>query len=1027
MTATVIIYRIDTTYTGSWGGTTYQAGYYIHVQFDTVTKELSVKIKGSADPSSSDIYSPTTGPNLFYGYDGAVTRVYPGNIADLYAACDGTTLDSIGTNSNFPYGTHSSSSDHPLCYIAPTCDLEISSEYTVTPASGPEDSDGGFQASATSSNGTPKFGLTEDFDYNASTNTSGSFTGYPAGTYTVYAKDSLGCLDSITITVPVTIDYGVRWRLDYVDDVNKIPSRIDILERSYDGDVEEITCGEFPITIEYKGEGNDQYKSIIPSEAIIRLKTQVSEQFADIFNGDDRKYLVKFYKGVSLEMKWTGFPIPELYEEPYYFEPFDTEVTATDGLAELSKLDFLDSNGNNYRGDLSVIKIISEILKTTGLLLNIRSCVNIFEDAMDDGVGDDPLAQAFVDTRIFYTDKNEPSDLETVLKAVLEPFGARVFQSRGYWWIQRIEYAVSTNVIYREFTPDGVYSSNGSLNPLYKLTFPKADEIDKTVFRDKSQRRGFNSNYGQFNIVHNLSRDENLIDEGRFEEQDYIDVNADGDTFFKNWRFLIGQTSETFGFEKLEDGTGAFFAKFSQFTSVQNDSQLYTVDIPIKVLGAVFGVGDFFKVKFDVKIIPFNLVPWVRIAWQLRITNNNTGDYYEMYPAFGDRQDYEINEEVVNTIYIEDFGQFKTFDLGFFSSPVDSGNASVKLTLRFHNHYGKDFNYLGRDRNGGFSYDASTGLFPTSGIFHTVPDSPAAILTGDTVRISPGGTIQGVPVAVGQDLMALVDNPTQSWLDWRLGNEMSLLTKQTADLDLDYRVYYGDLNQISTVYYKLEKNTEAESRPGRVRPLDYDVSTNPRQWILKEDLFLGRNASLIQKILFDNVQIAFFPFISDINGSGNIEPPENSIYSQSVNTNVKLTLTKPVLLGDAPDFNNANLVYKGFFKLSDGTPTMNWHRQGVTESLPLLQLLLNNMVTQMAEPVRKLMGDTVSNGFIDYINFYEDYLDSRRYINTHFIIEDKKATYSLTVVNLLVGPAGEPPVDGGAYDPDSYDNTAYDI
>jgi hypothetical protein len=959
MTATVIIYRIDTTYTGSWGGTTYQAGYYIHVQFDTFTKELSVKIKGSSDPSSSDIYSPTTGPNLFYGYDGSVTRVYPGNIADLYSACDGTTLDSIGTNSNFPYGTHSSSSNHPLCYVAPTCDLEISSEYTVTPASGPEDSDGEFQVSATSSNGAPKFGLTEDFDYNASTNTSGSFTGYPAGTYTVYAKDALGCLDSITITVPVTIDYGVRWRLDYVDDVNKIPGRIDILERSYDGDVEEITCGEFPITIEYKGEGNDQYKSIIPSEAIIRLKTQISEQFADIFNGDDRKYLVKFYKGVILEIKWTGFPIPELYEEPYYFEPFDTEVTATDGLAELSKLDFLDSNGNNYRGDLSVIKIVSEILKTTGLLLNIRSCVNIFEDAMDDVVGDDPLAQAFVDTRIFYTDKNEPSDLEIVLKAVLEPFGARVFQSRGYWWIQRIEYAVSTNVIYREFTPEGVYSSNGSLNPLYKLTFPKADEIDKTVFRDKSQRRGFNSNYGQFNIIHNLSRDENLIDEGRFEEQDYIDVNADGDTFFKNWRFLIGQTSETFGFEKLEDGTGAFFAKFSEFTSTQNDSQLYTVDIPIKVLGAVFGVGDFFKVKFDVKIIPFNLVPWVRIAWQLRITNNSTGDFYEMYPAFGDRQDYEINEDVVNTIYIEDFNQFKTLDLGFFSSPVDSDNASVKLTLRFHNHYGKDFN------------------------------------TVAALRAHP-----------------------------------------TLNLVTDSRVYYSEVAVSSTKDYRLEYDInedygsghdQDEDVPRVIKPTDYDAFTNPRKWKLKEDIFLGGFSSLIQKILFDNVQIAFFPFISDVNGSGNIEPPENNVYSQSVNTNVKLTLTKPVLLGDAPDFNNANLVYKGFFKLSDGTPTMNWRRQGVTESLPLLQLLLNNLVTQMAEPVRKLMGDTVSNGFIDYINFFEDYLDNRRYINTHFIIEDKKATYSLTVVNLLVGPAGEPPVDGGAYDPDSYDNTAYDI
>lgn len=957
MTATVIIYRIDTTYTGSWGGTNYQAGYFIHVQFDTVTKALAVKVKTSSDPTASDLYSPTTGPNLFFGYDGAVTRIYPGNISDLYKACDGTALDSIGTTSTFPYGTYSVSSNHPSCYVAPVCDLEISSTYSVTKASGPSTADGSFTVSATSSNGTPKFSLNSSFDYTTDgTASPATFSSRFAGTYTVYCKDSLGCLDTIIIEIGVSTTYGVRWRLEYDDDLNANTSRIDILERDYSGSVTEIKGAGNPFELEYKGDINNPYKAIVPSVATIGLMCTSSGQFEDIFTSDDRKYLVKFYKntGSGLTLKWTGYCIPELYEEPYLFEPFPLTINATDGLAELSSQDFLDENENRYKGNLSSLSIIASALKTTGLEINIRSAVNIFDASMNTTVDDDPLDQAYVDTRIFYNDQKEPLDLNFVVTAVLEPFGARLFQSQGVWWIQRIEYSVTTNVIYREYDFEGTYITNDTLNPI--LYLKASDQTNRVCWRDSSQRRGFNPQYGTFVITHNLAFDGNIIDEGGFEEED-LETDSDGNQFFKNWRFLIGQTSETFGFEALPDGTGCFFTKFSEFTNTQNDSKLYTIDIPISVLGGTFGVGDYFKIQFDVNVIPYNNVPWIRMAWQLRFTNNTTGDYYEMRPAFGDRQDYEINEEVINEIYIEEYNTFKTKDLGFFVPPVTADDATIRFTLRFHNHYGRDY-------SGDRTVDADYN---------------------------------------GMRALATVDLPT------------------------DYRLYFGDTAVVSTSYYKLVGTSDAESRPEVIEQDDYNSMTNPRKWVLQEDIFIGYGTSLVQKIQFDNVQIAFFPFISDVNGSGNIKPPEKVTHEREVNSLVKPKFEKPIYLGDVPVFNNAHLVYKGFFKLSDDSPTTLWTRQGVTESRELLEILLGDYSAQMSLPVRKLTGAMLTDTFIDYINFVSDVRDDNRYINTYFFMSDFACSYNMNLINVVAGEGDqEPPAEAGEFSANEF-NSEYNI
>jgi hypothetical protein len=949
MTVTVIIYEITDTYDdGGWGGTTYQDDYFIHVLFDTVTKAISVQIRtSSVAEGGSLIASPATGPNLFFGHNGAATRVYPDNLSDLYAACDGTTLDYINVLANYPYGGYANIPDSPSCYIAPTCDLELSSLYTTSAASGPSTADGSFTVSATSSNGTIKYSLTPNFDYTSATNTTGVFTGLYPGDYTVYAKDPLGCQDSLIIRVNITTTYGVRWRLDYVDNVNKLPARLDIEERAYAGAVNEVCGGESPISIEYKADPNDPTISIVSASAIIQLLSETAGQFQDIFLGDDRQFRAKFYVGTGLPLYFMGFCVPEFYTEPYTALPFPIEITAVDGLGELSSTPFLDDNDNNYRGDLKCIQIIAEILKKAPLGLPIRSCFDIFETTMTTAASDDPLDQAYVDTRLFFNAKDGAQKCDAVLNKILRP-GTRIFQSQGYWYILRNEKAVASSIPYRQFDEDGVYVSNGTISPEVDLEKPTAS--NRFAWRDKSQVLSFGRNYGYFEITHDLGRDQNLIDEGTFELTDLVE-DGNGDLFFKNWNFLIGQTGITYGHEQVIGGTGAFFAKYASVTSNQNDSVLYTKAIPVKFNAGGMVAGDAFKLSFKAQAQVNNVFPWVRVGWQLKLTDLDTGDYFSFYPPAGERSDWEMNEDVINDLYLEKFNEFTSFETGLFRTPTSIANGELQLFIYFHNHYGRDF------------------------------DDFNDLRAVDTVDF------------IGRDKRFYVDDPGEA---------------------------------ISTKYYKLEKNSEAESEPDIIRPDDYNVLTNPNQWILKEDFYLGGATSIVSKFLFDDVKISFYPYMMVDGNMALVDPPENSIYSEEVSRFVKSDFEKTVYLGDAPEFNNAANIYKGYYKLSDGTPTNMWARAGVTEEKYINQILLEDLKAQMSSPPRRLAGSGISDIPVHYINYFKDYLDDRKYIYTNFTFDHKNFTYTVDLVEVLTGADGEPPPVGGQFNNQQF-SSAFNI
>jgi len=243
----------------------------------------------------------------------------------------------------------------------------------------------------------------------------------------------------------------------------------------------------------------------------------------------------------------------------------------------------------------------------------------------------------------------------------------------------------------------------------------------------------------------------------------------------------------------------------------------------------------------------------------------------------------------------------------------------------------------------------------------------------------------------------------------------------TADIVDGKRFLVWDAASDYTLFYELVYSKDAESSPDTIRPDDWDLSTNPKVWLLRGKAYIGQFASLVNKILIDNVQLSYVPF--DPITSLNFTPPEEAEYFEETDQYNKMTLEDTFLLGDLPDIENGKNLYRGYLRLEDGTPTAQWFRSGVTESKKLLSLALSDRVAQLSNPVKKIQSDVLMNS--QYYNFIDclEY-NGERYLNGKFVMSDKDSQIALNLLKMETGPGGEPPVSFGSFS--SAFSSAYD-
>lgn len=854
-----------------------------------------------------------------------------------YRFCDGPNLVWFAPSRTFPYSVKNIDFDNPSCFLTGVvCDTSFTGAPVITRPSTETSSDGEILASATSSNGSVKYSL-EDIPYAEMTNSSGNFTGLLVGTYTVYAKDPYGCLDTLIVILIASIQYGAKIRIEY-DKLNGDVGQVDIEERGYTGDVEEVKGGTNPFVVRLRGENSDLFTSILTTECTIQLISETNFQFLDLFTQDDRKYrVVAKTNGVEY---WRGFINPGLYQEQYYTNTnYYVSAEATDQLVRLRDFDFLDDDGNKIKGVNSLIKIIALILSKTNLNLSIRSCVNIFEIDMDQTDSDDPLEQTHIDTNSFYNKDGKPYALLDVLDSIITSFGARLFQWSGYWYIVPIDFYTET-IEYREFDVNGDYVSNGSFDPVFDIKV--STEINRACWANRTQNLEVRKAFGEYTVVHKLSREDQVIKNGGFDEfKADVTTKFPPSGTFPHWTLVLNGNAADYIFIYSTDDLGN--PKVKPFVYRNNDGYAISVQsdstntekkedayIVSEEADIVFTKSDAVKFNFEFNCSKTNAAFYenplcVKFKWSLKL------DIY----------------------YLQANGTWST----------DADNEWIEVVV-------KEVNF---------------NTWNNIEITALCPDVDGEVDSSYVVKIMHGQTPYG---------------PT-----WYYSSNTELKAAPTVDLPAGYINF---INSSGVRWYQLTSGTKATSGDNILRPDDYATSTNEVYWTLihKNPVLgigtIGRSGDTVDITnlntafvrTFDNVSFELLP-------QGEKSPDEYT-YPSINDENIKDVGTSNVFTGDVPTITNSKNLYINWYRYSDGTPTIQWNREGVSESKPLLQLLADRIIEQHNLPKFKLSGTLKTDTFFGFRNSLYEQSSGKYFVPMSIIINDLRCEYDVELQE--VGP-----------------------
>jgi len=252
--------------------------------------------------------------------------------------------------------------------------------------------------------------------------------------------------------------YQIKYRITSATKAN-VTSILNIYEDGYVGDIIEYPC--VSMQMQYIPRSDDAFEPIYASllNAIIDVTDDVSNM-PDFTTLDDRKYFVRLFSESNLD--WQGWVLSDNVQYLFSTGRKELAFTAIDGLGMLERIPLDLPSDYTLVANNTLIVFISSCLSKLQypLTYNIISGISFYAEGMnnrDDNVAADPLNQTYANYATFVNDNQEPTNCLDVLTQIVKSFGARLFQSRGNFYI----------VPLTQFAQDSYYStvylSNGTV------------------------------------------------------------------------------------------------------------------------------------------------------------------------------------------------------------------------------------------------------------------------------------------------------------------------------------------------------------------------------------------------------------------------------------------------------------------------------------------------------------------------------------------------------------------------------------
>jgi len=202
-----------------------------------------------------------------------------------------------------------------------------------------------------------------------------------------------------------------------------------------------IEGGSNPFTLTYNNNTGEKGGCIRATSADMEFYENMLFNIDDLATSDETEMRCVFYFDNKIE--WIGFVTPDFFNVEITENPL-INLTATDRIGILKDVDYSILSLMSSR--VRILDILTNILKETGLALNINIICGMYSDRFEQYPGDAEFQGYEYNSPFHDTWVNEyrlVKDLETmevmncyeVLQHIMDQFNCLITQYKGEWWI----------------------------------------------------------------------------------------------------------------------------------------------------------------------------------------------------------------------------------------------------------------------------------------------------------------------------------------------------------------------------------------------------------------------------------------------------------------------------------------------------------------------------------------------------------------------------------------------------------------
>lgn len=239
------------------------------------------------------------------------------------------------------------------------------------------------------------------------------------------------------------MSYGVRYRCEWTSPMREQREYvIEILQRDYSGNVDILYPTGDVLTITQGQIGVNEFEPIKASEAALSLLCiDDGDPYMSLFTTDPLMYKLRVRRRLidnereRMVSEWVGYLTAGTYSQEYALPPYHVSLKATDGLAILKDIPYLDAHGERYSGQRSLVQIIADIMsRISDMTVSYPWPIAQIHAEQQASTVD----VAGIDRASLYSSlggDGTPSCYD-VLKGVLSTLQCQLFQSYGEWIVR---------------------------------------------------------------------------------------------------------------------------------------------------------------------------------------------------------------------------------------------------------------------------------------------------------------------------------------------------------------------------------------------------------------------------------------------------------------------------------------------------------------------------------------------------------------------------------------------------------------